>query len=233
MTPTRRATSRTRQRTIRADNRAAERPSWDDRWEGAGSRDSTRGRILTAAERLFAERGFTGVSMPAIAGASGITAGAIYKHFDSKEDLFFQVVRHAVQSVPLPAAAGDTFDAGIDLPRIVAAYTSRGLTLLRQLAVEVHSASARHAKVRRLLQRTLDMRIEQLRDDLMAAQRAGSLDRRLDAELLARSVIVFILGLMHMETVAPQLVDDARWRDFIEDRVAALIGAHVSDSPDS
>ena len=52
---------------------------------------STRDRILKAAERLFAEHGFSGVSMPMIAKASSITAGAIYKHFDGKDDLFRQM----------------------------------------------------------------------------------------------------------------------------------------------
>src|SRR5215472_6615915 len=44
--------------------------------------ESTRERILEAAARLFAEMGFENASMPVIAKASGITAGAIYKHFE-------------------------------------------------------------------------------------------------------------------------------------------------------
>ena len=74
-------------------NKAATQP-------GIAKEESTRDRILRAAERLFAERGFSSVSMPAIAEASGITAGAIYKHFDSKSDLFFEVVQRTVQSTP-------------------------------------------------------------------------------------------------------------------------------------
>jgi Bacterial regulatory proteins, tetR family len=49
--------------------------------------EPTRERILNAAAQLFAEHGFTGASMPAIAQLSGITAGAIYRHFASKEEL--------------------------------------------------------------------------------------------------------------------------------------------------
>src|SRR6516165_12576295 len=65
---------------------------------------STRERILNSAELLFAEHGFDRVTMPMIASASGITAGAIYKHFDSKSDLFFEMVRGVVRSSPSPAA---------------------------------------------------------------------------------------------------------------------------------
>lgn len=79
-----------------ASRRAA--PSAEARRTAGGV--ATRERLLAAAERLFAERGFDGVSMPAIAAACGITAGAIYKHVESKEQLFFEVVRRAVEAAP-------------------------------------------------------------------------------------------------------------------------------------
>jgi AcrR family transcriptional regulator len=185
---------------------------------------TTRSRILASAERLFADRGFAKVSMPLIAKASGITAGAIYKHFDGKEDLFFEVVQRAVQSIPTPAAMDHPFDVATDLPRIVASYTAQQMKLLRELAVEVHSASAKHPRIRRLLRHSLTQRIAQMRDVIMEAQKTRRLDPALDAELLATTVLVFVLGLMHLETVAPELVGDAAWHDFVEVRVAALLG---------
>src|SRR5712691_9140421 len=51
----------------------------------------TRERILTAAAQLFAEHGFASASMPAIAELSGITAGASYRHFVSKAELWLEV----------------------------------------------------------------------------------------------------------------------------------------------
>jgi AcrR family transcriptional regulator len=189
---------------------------------GIPREDSTRGRILGAAERLFAEHGFNSVSMPAIATASGITAGAIYKHFDSKADLFFEVIQHTVQATPVPPPEG-TSDV-MYLPSVIATYSTGGLKLLRQLAVEVHSASVKHARVRRLLRRSLDLRIAQIKDTIASAQRAGQLDPALDSEMLASTVMVFTMGLMHVDTVVPRLIDDAKWHDFIKDRVAALLG---------
>src|SRR5580658_7190922 len=150
-------------RSARAVGTPRERSRGQDRPDDAQAPGSTRGRILTAAERLFAERGFDGASMPAIAKASGITAGAIYKHFDSKADLFFEVVRRAVQSIPLPAATGSASGVAL-LPAIAAMYTTLRLKLLRQLAVEIHSASVKDPRVRRLLRRSLDLTIRQIRD---------------------------------------------------------------------
>src|SRR5690348_8421086 len=82
----------------------------------------TRARIVAAAERLVAQRGFDGVTMPMIAAASGITAGASYKHFKGKAELFFEVLRRALEQGPM--AAGP---AGESLADTVAGYTAKGL----------------------------------------------------------------------------------------------------------
>jgi AcrR family transcriptional regulator len=210
-------------RSARAVGTPRERSRGQDRPDDAQAPGSTRGRILTAAERLFAERGFDGASMPAIAKASGITAGAIYKHFDSKADLFFEVVRRAVQAIPPPAATASASGAAL-LPAIAATYTTRPLKRFRQLAVEIHAASGGDIRVRRLLRQSLDFTIRQIGDDIAGAQQAGKLDPGVDPELLASAAMVFIMGLMHMETLLPHLVGDAEWRDFVEARLGTLMG---------
>jgi len=48
----------------------------------------TRQRLLAAARRVFAERGFYGASLEAVAEEAGLTKGAVYSRFDSKADLF-------------------------------------------------------------------------------------------------------------------------------------------------
>ncbi|MBV8970390.1 MAG: TetR/AcrR family transcriptional regulator, partial [Verrucomicrobia bacterium] len=179
---------------------------------------TTPERILTSAERLFARHGFDGVTMPMVAAASGITAGAIYKHFDSKSDLFFQVVKRVVQSTPIPAAASES-DPTL-LPRIVANLTTPKLKRLRQLAVEIHYASVKHPKVRQLLTWSLEHNIQQIRTGVAAMQRAGKLDQSIDSQSLACVLMVFIMGLMHMETLLPQLIGDPKWHEFVQDRVA-------------
>ena len=186
--------------------------------------DATRARILAAAQRLFAERGFSSVSlMPVLAKAAGITAGAIYKHFDSKEALFFEVVRRAVQAEPVSGLTGEGGTAA-SIAEVAASYTTRRLKLVRQLSVEVHYASARDAKVRRLLRNAVDREITEIGASLAAAQAAGELPvTGVDPHLLASAIMTFIMGLMHMETLTPQLVGDAGWRDFVQARVAAMV----------
>jgi AcrR family transcriptional regulator len=51
--------------------------------------------MIAAAERLFAERGYHGVSMDQIAAASGISKPMLYEYFGSKERLFLACVERA------------------------------------------------------------------------------------------------------------------------------------------
>ncbi len=183
---------------------------------------ATRERILTASERLFAERGFSGVSMPAIAAAAGITAGAIYKHFASKEQLFFTIVRRAVEATPATTEA-EGLAGPAALAAIVAAYTTRRLKRVRQLAVEIHYAAAQDPRVRRLLRSSVDYEIGDMALRIGEAQAAGEIDPAIDPKFTAAAVMSLIMGLMHAETLTPQLIGEPAWRDFIAASVERLL----------
>jgi len=47
----------------------------------------TRERLLDAASKVFARKGFAATSIDEIAEAAGVTKGAVYSNFESKEDL--------------------------------------------------------------------------------------------------------------------------------------------------
>ncbi len=185
---------------------------------------STRERILTSATRFFAEQGFASTSMPAIAKASGVTAGAIYKHFKSKADLLFEVTRRALASIPFFVQASQRQHDAASLPSLAAVYTEPELKLVRQLSIEVHSAATKDAKVKRVVSASNEVAVQWASGLIAAAQRAGKLDPKLNPVFAAHAYGVFIMGLTHMETVAPHLVGDPAWREFVSDRIAALIG---------
>lgn len=53
----------------------------------------TTDRLITAAHRAFAERGFAEVSLDALAAQEGLTRGAVHHHFGNKAGLFEAVLR--------------------------------------------------------------------------------------------------------------------------------------------
>jgi len=68
------------------------------------SAEERRTRILEGALRVFAERGYAGASMTAIAESAGITPAVIYDHFSSKAEL--QITLLDAQAKALMEAVG-------------------------------------------------------------------------------------------------------------------------------
>src|SRR5579884_1016625 len=53
----------------------------------------TRERLLLAAQELIEEGGYAAASVAAIAERAGVAAGTLYRHFDSKQELFVELFR--------------------------------------------------------------------------------------------------------------------------------------------
>ncbi len=61
--------------------------------------DQTHDRILKSAMDHFMSRGFLGASIRQICRDAGVTNGAFYAHFASKEDLFDRIVKPVVDGM--------------------------------------------------------------------------------------------------------------------------------------
>jgi len=61
--------------------------------------DVTRERILNAAQRLFAERGYEGTSIRAIVAKARVNQAAINYHFDGKDGLYREVLLTAFRTL--------------------------------------------------------------------------------------------------------------------------------------
>ncbi len=54
-----------------------------------------REQLLDSAARLFAERGYSGATTSELAKAAGVTEPIIYRHFESKRDLFVALIERS------------------------------------------------------------------------------------------------------------------------------------------
>src|SRR3990172_10676564 len=54
-----------------------------------------RDELLTAAQRLFSQRGYEATSVRDIANALAIKAGSLYTHIETKEDLLWEILCRA------------------------------------------------------------------------------------------------------------------------------------------
>jgi AcrR family transcriptional regulator len=82
--------------------------------------------ILAAARKLFSAAGFDATSIDGIAAKAGVAKGAVYHHFESKEQIFTRVledVQAEIAALPVPAATR----AMADPLDVIAAETLRHL----------------------------------------------------------------------------------------------------------
>lgn len=59
-------------------------------------RHATKNKIQTAAMQLFAQKGFGTTNVQEIADQAGISIGLLYRHYQTKEDLFNELVEFAL-----------------------------------------------------------------------------------------------------------------------------------------
>ena len=85
--------------------------------------EEKRERILAASLIEFASNGFKGTSVSTIAKAAGISIGAVYKYFPSKEDLFMTVIDYGYQDLDrvLLEIVGHDDDIFVNIERILRA----------------------------------------------------------------------------------------------------------------
>lgn len=89
----------------------------------------TKARLLEAARRLFAERGYHAVPVTEIARAAGVTHGMINAHFHAKAGLLYALVRenNAAQRREAAAAAAAPGRTMARLRRAIEVYASGDL----------------------------------------------------------------------------------------------------------
>jgi AcrR family transcriptional regulator len=66
------------------------------------SKARTRKELLRAANRLFVRNGFVATSLADIAEEAGLTKGAVYSNFESKEDLFLALLHETDEGKRTP-----------------------------------------------------------------------------------------------------------------------------------
>jgi TetR/AcrR family transcriptional regulator, transcriptional repressor for nem operon len=83
-----------------------------------------RETVINVASRLFRERGFDGIGLKDLMKGAGLTQGAFYKQFASKDDLAAQASRRALESASRKWSAAAEADPQDPLGAVIAFYLS-------------------------------------------------------------------------------------------------------------
>ncbi len=91
---------------------------------------ATRARLVSSARQLLEEGGYAGASVQAVADRAGVSAGALYRHFPSKAEMFVEVFRSAAERDL--AAIDEAAAAGGCVERLEAAVAAHAIRALRR-----------------------------------------------------------------------------------------------------
>ena len=181
----------------------------------AGSRaEAQRERILAAAHKCFAERGFHAASMASIAETADMSPGLIYRYFGGKSEIIQGIVKQqlALMAADLEARRGQLTDLpGLLLESYGQCADSRGekIGLEPALVLEIAAEASRDpliAEAMQELDRTLQTRIQRWLATPVAEGGVGVAKAEVPARALALRLVID--GLKMRQAHEPDLDRD-------------------------
>ena len=155
--------------------------------------DEIRTRLLDAARRVFAEQGYEGTRIGDIVREAGLSTGAVYSRFRSKNDLLREaVVGHAAVDVAL----ADGAERVADVVERHAAWFDAPLTLDEAVRLEAHVAARREPEVARAIEEAQDRWRESVEPLLARPLTDGTIADDVDPEAVLFFVRTMSLGLL-------------------------------------
>jgi AcrR family transcriptional regulator len=160
-----------------------------------------RDEILEAAETCFARQGFHQTTIQDVIRESGLSAGCIYTHFASKEDLIQAIGerRHARDSA-LFAASGEEVHPLEILRAIARAFIhdlqkEKGLRS-RRVALQLWAEALRDEVIHEQVTSGIRKPISDIVDLLRRGQRLGLVDPAINPRTVARTIVAMFQGFV-------------------------------------
>ncbi len=174
--------------------------------------EETRSHILDVAGELFAQRGYDATSVADICERAGVTKGAFYHHFASKQAVFLELrdrwLGPLEASMTLTRAEGETLPQVLqriaDMAKLV--YTAAGEEQRRQVFLELLSAARQDPEILPAMLAPMRKYREMFAQLIDAGIQEGTL-REVDRELVAQVLISLGFGLIVQSLLDPHGAD--------------------------
>ena len=188
-------------------------------------KEEAKSRILEAANKVFAERGYHEATMDDIAKRLGVSKGAIYLYFSSKEDLFEAMCKTAPQAFKeiLYSSFGDEANP----VQSATQFFDKMLKLSASnpgLSFEILSEASRSPSLRRILKQNHEEYEKVLTSFLAEGRKMRMVGDTLELRPLANALIALWNGLETL-LVSGLPIDEAR-RAWLEALKAIFVNQH-------
>lgn len=161
----------------------------------AESSRSTEEALLEAAAAVFGERGYEGAGIHEIVKRAGLTTGAVYRRFDSKDDLLSAAVVSRAATRQLEGYSAEQFDTVADF-LVFAGKASRPLNRDGAMLVEAFACARRVPRVRKGLAANARAWRQSVEPLIEAGVEDGSIDPSLDPDAVAYLMRIIGLGVL-------------------------------------
>jgi len=172
--------------------------------------DARKNQILDAAWSCFGRRGYHQTTMQEVATEAGISAGAIYRYYPSKEAVLQAISERALETdqsliVGARAHADEPIDALELLGAVVVSnFRAPDFQEKARVIIEMRPELLRDKKLSREQRRHLDLLRESIAGLMADAQKRGQLLPELDPESLAILSLAVYEGLRAYNLVDPE-----------------------------
>lgn len=181
-------------------------------------KEEARSRILNAAQAAFSEKGYDQTTMEDIAHKIGVSKGALYLYFPSKEELFRAITEQAQNQ--LREVLSDSFKER-DLLKGASAFLDTALSPQYRpnlyLTFEFLSQASRNEELRNLLKDDHDNDLTLVRAFLQDQRAQGKIRSDIDIHSLSFGIIGLYYGLRAGLMIGDDASDVKRaWVDVIK-----------------
>lgn len=187
--------------------------------ESPAADDPIRARLLDAAVRVFAARGYDGTRIMDIVREAGLSTGAVYGRFASKEALLREAV---VRRTRGQGQRGETDERVADLIARLASTTRGPLSDDEAVRLEAYVAARREPEVAAALAdaaASWRTAVEPLLDTAVAD---GSVAADVDPGAVLYLVSTLRMGLLVQRAAGFPSPDDEAWGDLIRTIIASF-----------
>ena len=172
--------------------------------------DITRSQLLDAAQVCFAEKGYDATGVADICRRAGVSKGAFYHHFPSKQALFLELLNHWLAALDARVAILRTQDGDAQdlLPGIAGLIPGVFADAAGQLPMylEFWRQAARDPIMWEATIAPFHRYREFFTEVIQAGIDKGAL-RPVDAQIAARAIVAFGVGLLLQGVLEPDGVD--------------------------
>ncbi|AEX86456.1 transcriptional regulator [Marinitoga piezophila KA3] len=184
--------------------------------------EDTYEKILKAAYLVFSENGYENASLNKIKETAGVSKGAIYHYFKSKDELFYHVIKSYFE----------------EFVKIFDQYSFDSLDKIKEfgfMAIDIYEQdqksqnitmvlfqqSLKNKEIKELLEEYITKVLNKIGEKLQEISENGKLKEDVDINLLAQKIFVTMDTLGLYISYGIKNIDVRRlWNDFIDDYIS-------------